>query len=203
MNVRMIMFMLAFVSPASIFSQSDKGFVRDGNKDYRNEKFSEAEINYRKALDKNPQKLSAQYNLGNALYKQENFEKAAETYASTNLSNANDIERSNASYNLGNAFLKANKLQESIQAYKQSLKYNPNNENARYNLEYARQKMQQQDQNQNQQDQDQQQNEDQQQDQQQQDQQQQDQTTRSATERSAAAATTATTTAATASSKYQ
>ena len=40
-------------------------------------------------------------------------------------------------YNLGNSLLKANKFPESIDAYKSSLKLNPNNKEAKYNLSYA------------------------------------------------------------------
>ncbi|NPD44146.1 tetratricopeptide repeat protein [Lentimicrobium sp. L6] len=180
-------------------AQSDKKLVRQGNKEFQNGNFNEAEINYRKALDKNPQKQSAQFNLGDALYEQENYEKAAEVFANSSVEKISNFEKSNTAYNLGNSFLKGGKLNESIAAYKQALKFNPENEEARYNLEYARQKQAQQeqqnqdqnkddkqdqdkdkqDQNQDQQEQNkdqQEQNQDQQQqDQQNQDQQQQDQ----------------------------
>lgn len=146
-----LFFMLsALIIPMHILAQSDKTLVRQGNKDYQGGNFNEAEINYRKALDINPKKQSAQFNLGDALYEQENYEKAAEVFASTEISNASDFEKSNTLYNLGNSFLKGGKLKESIAAYKQSLKFNPRNEEARYNLEYARQKQQQQNQDQNQ-----------------------------------------------------
>ncbi|WP_253916203.1 MULTISPECIES: tetratricopeptide repeat protein [unclassified Lentimicrobium] len=198
-NIVLFFILLGFIIPMTSLAQSDKKLVRQGNKEFQNGNFNEAEINYRKALDKNPQKQSAQFNLGDALYEQENYEKAAEVFANSSVEKISNFEKSNTAYNLGNSFLKGGKLNESIAAYKQALKFNPENEEARYNLEYARQKQAQQeqqnqdqnkddkqdqdkdkqDQNQDQQEQNkdqQEQNQDQQQqDQQNQDQQQQDQ----------------------------
>lgn len=171
---------LGFILPQFSLAQSDKKLIREGNKEFNKGNYNEAEINYRKALDKNPTKHNAQFNLGDALYEQEDYEKAAEVFAGSNMATISDFHKSNTAYNLGNSFLKAGKLNESIAAYKQALKFNPENHEARYNLEYAKQKQQQkqqeqnQDQNKDQQDQ-QDQNKDQNQDQKQDQQDQQDQ----------------------------
>jgi len=60
-------------------------------------------------------------------------------------------------YNLGNSLLKSGKLKESIEAYKNSLRLDPGNMEAKYNLAFAqdRLKEQEQQQQQNQQNQDQ------------------------------------------------
>lgn len=50
------------------------------NKLYETEKFTEAEIAYRKSLEVNPRSSEGTYNLGNALYKQKKFPEAAEQY---------------------------------------------------------------------------------------------------------------------------
>ena len=181
MNNKQLILLLAliFIIPLSLFSQSDKSLVRKGNQEFKNGNFNEAEINYRKALDQNPEKYSAQFNLGDALFEQENYEKAAEVFNASNKESLPAHQLSSNFYNLGNSLLKGGKLQESIEAYKKALKADPKNEEARYNLEYARQKLQQQQQQNQDQDQDQQQdqqNQDQQKDQQEQNQdQQQDQ----------------------------
>lgn len=177
LNLFFLFLALGFIMAPRSFAQSDKKLVREGNIDFQKGNYNEAEIKYRKALDKNPTKHSAQFNLGDALYEQENYEKAAEVFAGSNINSVTDIDKSHTAYNLGNSFLKANKLNESIAAYKQALKFNPKNEEARYNLEYARQKQQQEQENQDQNKEDQQdQNKDQNQDQKDQDQQdQQDQ----------------------------
>ena len=46
-------------------------------------------------------------------------------------------EQSASFYNLGNSLLMSNKISESIEAYKNSLKLNPDNPEAKYNLAYA------------------------------------------------------------------
>jgi hypothetical protein len=48
---------------------------------------------------------------------------------------------SKAYYNIGNSFFKQDKLQESIEAYKKALDINPNDRDAKYNLELARAKL--------------------------------------------------------------
>ena len=164
-------------------AQTDKGLIRHGNNEFKNGNFSEAEVNYRKSLDKE-YSPKAQFNLGDALYEQKNYEDAEKNFSEVTERNVSKEIESDAYYNLGNTYMAQEKYAEAFDSYKKSLKTNPKNEDARYNLEYARWKMiqqqQQQQQNQqqdNQQKQDQEQKQDQQQQQQnqQQDQQQQPQ----------------------------
>ena len=62
-----------------VFAQkAERKNVREGNKLYQEEKFTEAEIAYRKSLEVNPRSSEGTYNLGNALYKQKKFPEAAE-----------------------------------------------------------------------------------------------------------------------------
>ena len=162
----------------TINAQTDKGFIRHGNKEFKNGNYSEAEVNYRKSLDKeyNPK---AQFNLGDALYEQKNYEDAQKNFSEVIEHNVSKELESDAYYNLGNTYMAQEKYAEAFDSYKKSLKINPKNDDARYNLEYARWKMiqQQQQQNQDQQNQDQQkqdqQNQENKQEQQQQQQQQQ------------------------------
>lgn len=139
-----IILLFVFSVPSIVFAQSDKQLVREGNKEFVNGQFNEAEINYRKALDKNPNNGTAQFNLGDAMYSQENYEKAAEVFEKTNMKGKSATERSDVYYNYGNALLKAGKGAEAAASYMQALRENPKNENARYNLEYLRQKKQEQ-----------------------------------------------------------
>ena len=53
------------------FAQSDRISVRMGNKYYRQQNFDKAEVEYRKALGKNPRNTQAMYNLGCALLQQQ------------------------------------------------------------------------------------------------------------------------------------
>jgi Ca-activated chloride channel homolog len=119
------------------YSQTDKKYIREGNKEYGKNKFSESEISYRKAIDKNAKSPDAIFNTGDALYKQNKFEDAGKEFTENINMNDDKIKKSAGLYNLGNSLLKANKLPESIEAYKGSLKLKPNNKEAKYNLAYA------------------------------------------------------------------
>jgi Ca-activated chloride channel family protein len=122
---------------ASLNAQTDKKFIRKGNREYDKSKYSDSEISYRKAIDKNKQSPDAVFNVGDALYKQDKFEEAGKQFIESTNESDDRIKKSDGLYNLGNSLLKANKLQESIEAYKNSLKLHPDNREAKYNLAYA------------------------------------------------------------------
>ncbi|MGE5845851.1 MAG: tetratricopeptide repeat protein, partial [Ignavibacteria bacterium] len=64
--------LFAFVSmfPCSLFSQSLRGSVNEGVDFYKQKKFADAEIKFKKGLDANPNSFEANFNLGDAYYKQ-------------------------------------------------------------------------------------------------------------------------------------
>jgi tetratricopeptide (TPR) repeat protein len=136
------------------FAQADKKFIREGNREYDKEKFSESEISYRRAIDKNKEYSDAVFNTGDALYKQKKFEEAGNQFIENHNMNEDKKKKSSSLYNLGNSLLMAKKVQESIDAYKGSLKLNPKNPEAKYNLAYAQDLLRQQEQQKQQQNQD-------------------------------------------------
>lgn len=141
---------LLMVYSGFLEAQNESPFIRNGNKLYKDGKFKEAEIDYRKAMEKSPKSIKGEYNLGNSLYKQENWEDAGRSYLSSagKMKADNTNGKAAAFYNLGNSLFKAEKYDESIEAYKQSLRLNPTDEDTRYNLSYAMRKLQQQQQQQ-------------------------------------------------------
>ena len=144
----------------SLFAQGERKFIRQGNREFQKEKYSESEISYRRALDKNKGSADAVFNTGDALYKQEKYEDAAKQFTESHRMNEDKEKKAGSMYNLGNSFLKSGKLKESIEAYKNSLRLDPGNMEAKYNLAFAQdrlkeQEQQQQQQQQNQQNQDQ------------------------------------------------
>jgi Ca-activated chloride channel family protein len=167
---------IAILSGCTIpgYSQGEKKYLRHGNREYENKKYSESEISYRRAIDENDELPDAFFNTGDALYRQNKFEDAGQEFVET-YEMTDDNERKAASlYNLGNSLLNANKIKESIDAYKGSLRLYPDNIEAKYNLAYAQDllQQQQQQQQQNQQNQQDQQNQDKKDDQSSEDQQQ-------------------------------
>jgi len=121
-----------------MFAQNVKKYVRRGNNQFDKGDYSEAEVQYRKALDKNPNYYKGKFNLGDAMYKQENFKESGKMFNELSAANINPNDKAAAYYNLGNTLMKDKKYQESIDAFKQSLKLKPDNYDAKYNLEYAR-----------------------------------------------------------------
>lgn len=160
-----------------VYAQDYRSNTRKGNKAYNDTKYADAEILYRKALVSDSNFYKAQYNMGDALYKQKQYDGAIKYYNKAIENPATDSQtKSNAHYNVGNSYLQSGledrnnpqsmeKFKNAISSYSEALKINPNNEDAKYNLSYARKMLKQMQQQQQQQNQDQQQ---QQQDQQQQ-----------------------------------
>jgi Ca-activated chloride channel homolog len=137
----------------NVFSQSERKYVRRGNRLYEDKKFQEADIQYRKALEKSPGSPAASYNLGNALYKQNQFDAAVQRYKDL-AGKQKDIQGKNSDYyNLGNALYKTGKYQESIDAYKNALRKMPEDMDAKHNLQLAMKKLEMQKQQKKQQDQ--------------------------------------------------
>ncbi|MBA4321425.1 MAG: hypothetical protein C0408_01275 [Odoribacter sp.] len=132
----------------TIYGQGEKKFIRQGNGQYNDKKFSDSEISYRKAIDKNKVSSDAGFNLGDALYKQNKYEEAGKLFLDNSETAADNSKKSAGFYNLGNSLLNNNKVQESIQAYKNSLKLYPGNYEAKYNLAYAQDLLKQQQQQQ-------------------------------------------------------
>lgn len=129
-------------------NKSERTSIRKGNKEYESKNYVSAEIDYRKALEAAPSSVTANYNLGDALYKQGKYADAAEEFKKAAISETDPKKASEAWYNLGNSYLMDKKVPESIDAYKNALRQNPKDEDARYNLRMAQLMLQQQQQQQ-------------------------------------------------------
>ncbi|HCA78784.1 MAG TPA: hypothetical protein DEP53_03520 [Bacteroidetes bacterium] len=173
--------LLLILAVSTSSAQTVRSHVSAGNDAYAKSRYPDAEAEYKKAVQKDPTSREAQFNLGNAYYKQQRAEEAQRIYSNHVASAKTSGDQEMAYYNLGNTFFKSNKLEESLETYKRALRLDPSDEDARYNYLLAKERLkQQQDQKkqnqQNKQDQNQQDKKDQQQqNQQQNDQQKQDQ----------------------------
>jgi Ca-activated chloride channel homolog len=134
-NISILLFSLVTLN---LSAQKDKSFVRQGNKLYENKKYSDAEVSYKKALEKQSNSISASYNLGNALYRQEKMQDAADQYA--RLADDKNLSKKQLGmvyHNMGNSLLQSKKIEESIDAYKKALRNNPADLETKYNLAFA------------------------------------------------------------------
>jgi len=176
--IKSLLFLLIFGGiTINSAAQSENNFIRQGNQAFESGDFKKAEIDYRKALDKNQKSIKGEYNLGGAIYQQKNYEEAQKLYEQLASSDLTKEQKSMTYHNLGNTFLQMQKPEPAIEAYKNALRQNPNDLDTKYNLEFAKKmlKQQQQQQQQNKDQNKDQENKDQNKDQQKQDQQNQDQ----------------------------
>ena len=133
---------------AKTFAQNAGAYISKGNDYYLQLQFDMAESLYRQALDLSPNNTEAKYNLGNALMQQKKFKAAIEMYEGVTTSDNTNLKAS-AYYNTGVSYSKQKDLPNSIEAYKSALRINPNDKEARENLQKALQELRQQQQEQN------------------------------------------------------
>lgn len=181
-NYSMLLLLLT-AAASNTAAQEERPHVRRGVALLEQERFAEAEAEFRSALQLKPSSFEAAYNLGTALFRQEKYDEALQQLQATTPF-ANDDKQRLASlfHNLGNSYLFGQNIDQSIEAYKQALRHNPLDDETRYNLiaamklkdEQEEQEEEQQEQ-QEQEQQEQEQQEQQEQEQEQQEQEQQDQ----------------------------
>ena len=169
--------MMVMSTPGS--AQAGRHRVAEGNRLYDEGRFDEAHQMYLEALRENPGSPLIRFNSGNALYHSQDFQRAMGAYQQA-IEFGDPGLASAAWYNLGNSLYRGQQLEPSLEAYKQALRLDPDDADAKHNLERALDQMRQEEQEQDQQagqpqDQDQQDENDQRQSQQEQDQQGQDQ----------------------------
>ena len=142
-----------FSCPLSIAAdwQAANQLYADGN-------YADAEVLYRKAIEKNPRNPQAVYNLGVALMKQQKDSAAIQQFMDAGKIETNPLRRAQSFHNAGVICQGKKMYGEAIDVYKEALRNNPADDETRYNLELCKrqQKQQQQQQKQDQQKQDQQ-----------------------------------------------
>ena len=151
-SVRIIAFICislsACFSPLTSNAQTDRQYVRQGNKLYRAGDFANAEVSYRKAVEKNPRNPQAAYNLGNALMAQKKDSAAIEQFQNAAKLETNPMRKYRAFHNMG-VICQGHKMYgEAIEAYKNALRLNPEDNETRYNLVLCKHQKNKQDQNQ-------------------------------------------------------
>ena len=82
-------------------AQSDRQYVHKGNKQFRAGNYADAEVLYRKAIEKNPRNPQAVYNLGVALMKQQKDSAAVQQFMDAGKIETNPLRRALSYHNAG------------------------------------------------------------------------------------------------------
>ena len=144
-------------------TKKERNHITKGNKLYEEGKYRDAMKQYQEALDENPGSVVGKYNLGLSEIRigsnPNDTSDAAKKVLASGIKNMEQVAgigsrrpdlASKANYNLGNVAFNSEDYQKAISYYKESLRLNPDDNNARRNLRIAQLKIQQDDQNQDQ-----------------------------------------------------
>ena len=134
------------LSSLSVNAQNDRSLIRHGNKEFRAGNYANAEVDYRKALEKNPKNSQALFNLGNTLFAQRKDSAAIQNYENATNIETNPKRKAMAYHNIGVVCQNHKMYGEAIEAYKNALRLNPHDDQTRYNLELCKRQKQKQDQ---------------------------------------------------------
>jgi Ca-activated chloride channel homolog len=154
---------LLVAAPAFLAGQSYRGTVNEGNELYRQKQYDAAREKYERAATVEAERPESYFNSGNTAYRSDDIKAALEEYEKAGLRFRDKQRISQTLYNAGNTFLNAAEkgaenpmlqaagektedlrmegYRQAIEMYKKALKLNPGDDDARYNLTYARKKL--------------------------------------------------------------
>jgi Ca-activated chloride channel family protein len=132
-----ITFTLLLATIASFIINAQDRTLHKANVHYLGSQYDQAEKHYRAVLAKDSNNIIARYNLANTLHKQKKYEEAVIESGKVATKAADKKTRAAAHYNQGVALSRMKKLEASIEAYKNALRLDPNDQQARENLQKA------------------------------------------------------------------
>ena len=128
----LLVFCLLFFSLTAM-SQTDRDYIRRGNRLMRDSVYDKAQVEYQKAIERDNTNSISHYNLGNALLYQNKAEDAMKEYE-TAVRLEKDKERLAQIYhNMGVLLQSAKQFDKAVACYRNSLRNDPTNDETRYN----------------------------------------------------------------------
>jgi Ca-activated chloride channel homolog len=121
-------------------AESVYGKIRQGEKAYGEERYDEALKEFLDAQVEDPENTLLKYNIGEAQYRMRNFAEAEAAFRDVAASGDPLLEQRSL-YNLGNCAYRQGKLEEAVANFQQALDRNPEDEDARFNLEFVREEI--------------------------------------------------------------
>ena len=153
-NTILILKLLVF---GSFYSQSIESrlILKEGNNFYKKGDFKNSSNSYINSIAEDQNNLDAIYNNGNSYMMSGDFKGARENFNNYITKSKSNTDKAKAHYNIGNSYLtqyaketkeggqpSSEYLESAVNEYKKSLRHNPKDSDARYNLSYALKMMQ-------------------------------------------------------------
>jgi Ca-activated chloride channel family protein len=144
MFMRRVIFLIALF----IYALGDAAYcaslydtVKKGNRLYQDGKFDEALKTYVDGQIEHADDLALKYNIAASHYKTKNYDEAVKGYLDIAASAKDAGLQEKSLYNCGNALYQQGKLEESIEYYKKALGLNPDDQDAKHNLEFVQEEL--------------------------------------------------------------
>ena len=123
---------LLFFSLAA-FSQTDRDYIRRGNRLMRDSVYDKAQVEYQKAIERDNTNPISHFNLGNALLYQNKAEDAMKEYETAARLEKDKMRLAQIYHNMGVVLQSAKQFDKAVACYRNSLRNDPTNNETRYN----------------------------------------------------------------------
>jgi Ca-activated chloride channel homolog len=140
--ILLVFMALALLVTACSASEAEK-LNKEGNEAFEKQAFEDALIDYQTAQIKEPELAEPYYNAANALYRQGQYDAALDQLNMALSFAEGESLTGHSFFNLGNSSFNMQDLGTAVAAYTESLLLNPDDQDAKYNLELALQQQQQ------------------------------------------------------------
>ena len=134
---RIIVIMVLLSAVKTIRAQEAERLIQKGNELYKQQQYQQAELVYAEVLTKEPNNPTAKFNQANAIYKQNKADEAIRVLNDLAFKSNDAAVKAKAYYNKGAILSAQKKLEESVEAYKDALRQDPEDKDARENLQKA------------------------------------------------------------------
>ncbi len=139
MNQRFIITALFIIAAGKsiLNAQQVNEVIKKGNDLYKQQQYEPAKAAYTDALSKDSANTTAKFNLANTSYRLSKPEEAIKSFDELTAKYRTAGEKAKTYYNKGVVLSSQKRLEESIEAYKDALRQDPNDRDARENLQKA------------------------------------------------------------------
>ncbi len=125
------LFLLIF--SISAMAQTDRDYIRRGNRLMRDSVYDKAQVEYQKAIEKDNTNPISHFNLGNALLYQNKAEDAMKEYETAARLEKDKTRLAQIYHNMGVVLQSAKQFDKAVACYRNSLRNDPTNDETRYN----------------------------------------------------------------------